>query len=284
MKHFNKALSLIISLGVVAVTTAKAQLVQKNFANEKAEILCTYRLSYQPDSSDITQRIELMRLVIGKSTSMFESQGAYLSDSIEVSMADLPDNQANTQLLVDKISSLPHSRFSFKIFKNRASNTMYPYDSIGTKLYTYVDKFPVAGWKMRPEKTVIAGYNCQKATISFGGRVFEAWFSREIPVTDGPYKFYGLPGLIVKLRDTRNQYIFELIKLKQLHQTLTIALPKQATLTTKPALQKGKQNYYANLPNVAAALTSQGNQNTPDVQASERKRIAKKFNNSLEIR
>ncbi|MEJ7664771.1 MAG: GLPGLI family protein [Hymenobacter sp.] len=44
----------------------------------------------------------------------------------------------------------------------------------------------------------------------------EAWFTREVPVGDGPYKFYGLPGLIVKVRDTRGHYDFELTQLRQL--------------------------------------------------------------------
>ncbi len=225
-----------------------------------------------------------MRLVIGKSTSRFESQGAYLSDSIQHSMADLPDNQANTQMLVDKLVAVPYSRFGFKIIKSRPTNLIYSYDMISTKLYTYLDEFPIAKWKVSSERSVIAGYSCQKATIAFAGRVFEAWFTREVPVSDGPHKFYGLPGLIVKVKDVKNHYIFELTSLKKLNQILTTALPKQAALTTKAALLQGKRNHYANLHITAMALTSKGSANSPELRTSEQNRIMKKFNNSLELR
>jgi len=224
-----------------------------------------------------------MRLAIGKSTSRFDSQGTYLSDSIQTSMADTPDNQINNQALIDKITAIPHSRFGFKIIKDRPGNIMYSYDVIGTKLYRYFDKFPAANWKIGAQKSVVAGYNCQNATITFAGRIFEAWFTREIAVPEGPYKFHGLPGLIVKVGDVRNHYVFELIKFERVKQGLAIELPKQAAFATKENVWKGKRDYYANLNATVSGLTSGGNQTPAQLQTNERKRITKKFNNALEI-
>ena len=56
------------------------------------------------------------------------------------------------------------------------------------------------------------GYSAQKAVAEFGGRVWTAWFTKEIPLSDGPYKFSGLPGLIVKLEDDKGDYKFDLMK------------------------------------------------------------------------
>ena len=50
----------------------------------------------------------------------------------------------------------------------------------------------------------------QKAATSFAGRDWVEWLAPEIPISDGPYKFNGLPGLIVLLHDTRNHYRFAL--------------------------------------------------------------------------
>lgn len=42
------------------------------------------------------------------------------------------------------------------------------------------------------------------------GRKWTAWFTAEIPIQDGPYKFHGLPGLIVKIEDEAKSHSFEL--------------------------------------------------------------------------
>ncbi len=41
-----------------------------------------------------------------------------------------------------------------------------------------------------------------------GGRLWEAWFSPDLPFSEGPYKFSGLPGLIMKVKDARGHYEF----------------------------------------------------------------------------
>ena len=43
--------------------------------------------------------------------------------------------------------------------------------------------------------------NCQKATATVGKYDVEAWFALEIPVSSGPANYWGLPGLIVELKE-----------------------------------------------------------------------------------
>lgn len=66
------------------------------------------------------------------------------------------------------------------------------------------------GWQMGSEQNTILGLNCYRATASYGGRRYTAWFSPEIPISDGPYVFCGLPGLIVQISDERGWYTFRL--------------------------------------------------------------------------
>lgn len=74
----------------------------------------------------------------------------------------------------------------------------------------YSDSVPSLVWNFSDEDTdPIMGYDCRKATAEFAGRSYTAWFTPEIPLPFGPYKFGGLPGLILKLEDAEQQYIWE---------------------------------------------------------------------------
>lgn len=76
--------------------------------------------------------------------------------------------------------------------------------------FVYPDSVPSLEWNFSDEETdSIMGYDCRKATVEFAGRRYTAWFTPEIPLPFGPYKFGGLPGLILKLEDAERQYIWE---------------------------------------------------------------------------
>ncbi|WP_047446390.1 GLPGLI family protein [Chryseobacterium sp. JAH] len=73
-------------------------------------------------------------------------------------------------------------------------------------------------WKLTDEKKKVKDLNLQKATARWGGRNWIAWFTADIPFQEGPYKFHGLPGLIVELYDDKNNYRFELVKTQKLEK------------------------------------------------------------------
>lgn len=70
-------------------------------------------------------------------------------------------------------------------------------------------------WEIMNDHENILGNSAQKATTYFAGRQWTAWFTPEIPISDGPYKFCGLPGLIVKLTDKTNTHSFEIIAIEK---------------------------------------------------------------------
>ena len=72
-------------------------------------------------------------------------------------------------------------------------------------------EFPfLNSWQIQDTFATIAGLDCQRATIHYGGRDYTAWFAPGVPVADGPYVFCGLPGLIVEVADRRGWYTFRL--------------------------------------------------------------------------
>jgi GLPGLI family protein len=65
-------------------------------------------------------------------------------------------------------------------------------------------------WNLLSDVKTINGYSCKKAKVNYGGRVWTAWYTTSIPLSTGPYKFKGLPGLIIKIYDEDSVFDYEL--------------------------------------------------------------------------
>ncbi|WP_129583027.1 GLPGLI family protein [Flavobacterium cyanobacteriorum] len=65
-------------------------------------------------------------------------------------------------------------------------------------------------WEILKETKQIGQYKARQAKCKAYGRQWFAWFTSEIPLNYGPYKFSGLPGLILELHDSQNQFSFSL--------------------------------------------------------------------------
>ena len=77
--------------------------------------------------------------------------------------------------------------------------------------YRYTELWPSMQWTLKDEKQTICGYQCQKATCHWRGRDYVAWLTSAIPLKSGPWKFGGLPGLIMKIYDTKHLYTWETV-------------------------------------------------------------------------
>lgn len=80
--------------------------------------------------------------------------------------------------------------------------------------YRYKEPWPSMQWTLKDEKQTICGYLCQKATCHWRGRDYVAWFTSTIPLRSGPWKFGGLPGLIMKIYDTKHLYTWEAVSVE----------------------------------------------------------------------
>ncbi len=74
------------------------------------------------------------------------------------------------------------------------------------KEYLVSDTLNNFDWKITKEHKKIFDYDCIKATTNFRGRNYEAWFTKSIKIEAGPWKFSGLPGLILAVNDIENIY------------------------------------------------------------------------------
>lgn len=183
-----------------------------------------YEYKYIPDSNDKTDvKKEMMLLDIDENGSTYYSHDKFVADS--TSKADLEKQLKGG--FGGNISINRRERpgqVNFKVTKHYPDFKTYLFRSISVDQYKIQeDKKPE--WKILPDKQKIGEYNAQKATTSFGGREWTAWFSTDIPFQDGPYKFYGLPGLIVKIEDNTGSHIMTLVGNKKVQS----AAPEKET-------------------------------------------------------
>ncbi|KQT31494.1 hypothetical protein ASG22_18360 [Chryseobacterium sp. Leaf405] len=168
-----------------------------------------YDYKFIPDSNHKEDvKSEMMYLDIDKNGSNYYSRTKFVSDS--TSRADIEKQLKSFSGNISVSRRDNQGQVSFKVTKNYPDFTTYLLRSIATDQYK-IKEDQKPEWKILQDKQKIGEYNTQKATTSFGGREWIAWFSTDIPFQDGPYKFYGLPGLIVKIEDTTGSHIMTLV-------------------------------------------------------------------------
>ncbi|WP_421919139.1 GLPGLI family protein [Marinifilum sp.] len=74
--------------------------------------------------------------------------------------------------------------------------------SVSTAQFLLKEPLNLFKWKPCMDTKTILGYTCHKATCNFRGREYVAWFTREIPFKAAPWKFHGLPGVLLEVYST----------------------------------------------------------------------------------
>lgn len=210
-----------------------------------------YELTFKPKKEKPETEKVMTSLDITKDKSIYQDFTVPAQDSI-IKMEIEAMEKSGTWKDMSKSIKMP--KFSFKIYKTYPDMTVSYMDRISTKLFKYDD--PVTfNWKILPDKEKIGAYNTQKATTEFGGRKWIAWFSTELPFQDGPYKFHGLPGLIVKIEDDEKNYSWTLQGNKNVENweefsfaekaNTKYGMSNTAVATTKEKFTKSYENFKA---------------------------------------
>lgn len=186
-----------------------------------------YDYKFVPDSTNKTDiKTEMMILDVTKSGSKYYSYEKFKSDSI--SKADV-EKQVRSGSGNINIQRREGGSVNYSVTKTYPDFQVFLIKNISMDAYKIAEDAKPE-WKIEPDKQKIGEYNTQKATTNFGGRNWIAWFSADIPLQEGPYKFHGLPGLIVKLEDTNQSHVMTLVgnKKEESRQDNDIELPGNA--------------------------------------------------------
>lgn len=183
-------------------------------------IVCQYKANTIKITAQGSMK-DLIRLEIGKNISKSYSVHTARSDSSEMA----PDYRAHLAQMGEQITALIRSGVGLDeaikrsgmlpvcdlvvTYKNLPKGKMTILDRVDDKQYKYIDEMNSQKWEMETDTIHILGYVCQKAVTEWRGRKYEAWFATEIPISEGPMKFGGLPGLIFKLQDEKGNIVMK---------------------------------------------------------------------------
>lgn len=244
----------------------------------------TYEYQYVSDSTnknDISK--EIMILNVGKEKSYYYSLDKYISDS---TINEESKKGLMVMPLLYKISEM-----DIKDLKNK---------KISFETKVHFEKYAVEQnvnlkWKLLNEFDEILDHKVQKASTEFGGRTWNAWFAKDIPIQDGPYKFHGLPGLILKIEDTDLSHRFILKGIKNIPSPFQYPYRKDELNLTKISYEtyiKAYLQYRADptaqlIGKVPDQTDSEGNFRTGEQIIREQKKFMleqiSKDNNIIEI-
>ncbi|MBD3863155.1 GLPGLI family protein [Olleya marilimosa] len=116
---------------------------------------------------------------------------------------DTNDSEINETIVIGKKNVIKRNFTNLNTNKLSSTETI----TFDNSLYLVTEALPKLDWDLsHPDTLKIGTYMCNKATTSFRGRNYIAWYTNDIPITFGPWKFHGLPGLILDMYDQTHKY------------------------------------------------------------------------------
>lgn len=170
-----------------------------------------YTLTYLPDSTRTNTYAKENFVLLHDDTISYFSSINYLK--MGEAFQQFEKNAKNQTQINTRGAKLPLTGFMFRIYHFPLRGvTIQALDMIS---HAYGIEYPSLHWQISAETQTINDIFTQKAKLYFGGRNYEAWFSPSIPIPEGPYIFKGLPGLIIRISDDKNNYSWELTSISE---------------------------------------------------------------------
>ena len=182
---------------------------------DEAYLKCQYDYTYVVDTLSGKTAKDWLVLQIGKNMSKSYSYYSMQVDSIFAS----PDRDVilrqQINAAIGSKTEWPHKRMKAYVYKNYPQGKMTVTDGLLMQDYIYEDTLYAQNWVIQDSSKLILGHECQKAVCQYRGHCWTAWFAMDIPITDGPWKLCGLPGLIMEATTEDNSHAFKLLGMEK---------------------------------------------------------------------
>lgn len=241
-----------------------------------------YDVVYKKDSTSNITTKENYILDIGTKETKYYTYDFFVADSLITNNIPFPkEMKLNTSDII--------------VHKNN-NNEFFQYDLLENTVLQ-LQTNDTQKWNLSQEKKNVKNLSLQKAITTWGGRNWTAWFAEEIPFQEGPYKFHGLPGLIVEIYDDKKNYHFELVrseKIKEeenqfieMSEKLGIPITWEKYKTAKLKYYESPVNFIKNSAENSEQLylndgTIVSSKNSKEIDEQLRNSI-RKYNNPIEL-
>jgi GLPGLI family protein len=135
------------------------------------------------------------------------------------------DSYAHSKKIIDNMEK--KSIYTVKLYKE--NKILYPAQHVfDSKKQIISDSLNTIKWKMISNNptTKYLGRNVKMAKCRFRERNYTALYCPDIPISDGPFKFNGLPGLILKISSDDNMFSFMATKIEFMENAIVNVAPK----------------------------------------------------------
>ncbi len=199
---------------IVAIT-ATAQAI--------ADIEVSYTASVPNFRTGKADKTNQFILLANSVESKFYSPATEYIDSLQ----STPEGEAKykemsrSAYLGGKMNQMPRRDGQYYVVKSSTSGYMTCYDVNGLEKYRVEELLPQWEWQITDSTKSILGYECILATTDFHGHEWNAWFSPDIPLANGPWKLGGLPGLILEANESNGLYNFTATGLQHSSRQIT---------------------------------------------------------------
>ncbi|MDA3942591.1 MAG: GLPGLI family protein [Bacteroidetes bacterium] len=250
-KHTILKISLLICIMQVLTNHIHAQFFDApTRILDSANLKIGYTLTWKEDTNNLERiRNENMILLVGENISLFMGENFYNMTYF----GRKAEREGRLQQFIEANEMEKYrTRFSYRIYKNFPESNYTYNDKVIPDYLEYTEDFSVFKWELSDQTETIGNYNAQRANCFYGGRNWVAWYTTEIPINDGPYKFYGLPGLIIKMYDANKHYVFEMTEIERYKNWVSIEYEDRGWIQTSRAdFLKAQKNFKLDIINRA---------------------------------
>jgi GLPGLI family protein len=186
---------------------------QKNVILEPAIIECRYIDRSIKDTLTGEIEADTMILRIGRNISCFYSKDVLFSDSLKLTPNGF---QKWMRLLTQYIKEgrrldLLGNDSDYYYLNYPEQGQISVRTTVSSKGVEYSEERETIQWEFRDSVKTVLGFECYLAEADFRGRRWSAWYTLEVPVSQGPWKLWGLPGLICEAYEDQGQYSYSLV-------------------------------------------------------------------------
>ena len=196
------------------ITCLSIFLSLSTYSQKPDPVLARVRYTYTNKEDTLTNgkpRIENMLLFFGKNTSLYTSYDKIRHEISEEqkfwTMIENGGGKGKSVFVIDESNSKWMTTTSYLFFVKE--NKFFTKEMFSLRSYLIEENAPIIEWKTSKDTLSFSGLNCQKATATFEGKNWIAWYAPTVPFQGGPWKLNGLPGLIVEAHDTNKQVYFQ---------------------------------------------------------------------------